>query len=210
VYSLQYFDNKWHAFVVILEKKFMKPMILCTGILLLVSVWAQSQTKKSKLKQATASKSPATTNSINQPATISSNTVSLTSAANYSAKANTSSLLMQNRYTITDPILTTLDARAEGANVRLNNSGIVGMPKRAYGFANGHITLRTTGAVTSGTQTGSGAVATGTSLATFGSIGASMNVNGKSNYAGINMWGNARNMNITGRDSSVRIPSSSQ
>ena len=78
------------------------------------------------------------------------------------------------------------------------------MPKRAYGFANGHISLGTTGAVTSGTQTGSGAVGTGTSLATFGSIGAPMNVNGKSPYAGINMWGNAMNMRISNTDSSVR------
>lgn len=79
------------------------------------------------------------------------------------------------------------------------------MPKRAYGFANGHIILNTTGAVTSGTQTGSGAVGTGTSLATFGSIGAPMNVNGKSPYAGINMWGNAMNMQVIRRDSSVRL-----
>lgn len=79
------------------------------------------------------------------------------------------------------------------------------MPKRAYGFANGKIIFNTNGAVTSGTQTGSGAVGTGTSLATFGSIGPPMNVNGKSPYAGINMWGNAMNINITGRDSSARL-----
>ena len=65
--------------------------------------------------------------------------------------------------------------------------------------------LNTTGAVTSGTQTGSGAVGTGTSLATFGSIGAPMNVNGKSASAGINMWGNAMNMQVIRRDSSVRL-----
>lgn len=122
------------------------------------------------------------------------------------AKANTNTLsVLKNNYTVTDPILTTLDARANGANIRFNKSGIVGMPKRAYGFANGHILFNTTGAVTSGTQTGSGAVGTGTSLATFGSIGAPMNVNGKSPYAGINMWGNAMNMQMIRRDSSVRL-----
>jgi hypothetical protein len=78
------------------------------------------------------------------------------------------------------------------------------MPKRAYGFANGHIALKTSGSVTTGTETGSGGVATGTSLATFGSVGEPMNVNGKSLYSGINMWGNAMNMRISYTDSSVR------
>ena len=79
------------------------------------------------------------------------------------------------------------------------------MPKRAYGFSNGHIILNPSGAVTSGTQTGSGAVGTGTSLATFGSIGAPMHVNGKSSYAGINTWGNAMNLTVTQKDSFRRL-----
>lgn len=185
----------------------MKKIIWCAGILLLINTSAQAQAKKAKSKKAASSKTVSASKAT-KAATASSNTVSLTSAGNYSAKANTNSVsLLRNRYTVTDPILTTLDARAEGANIRFNNSGIVGMPKRAYGFANGHISLRTTGAVTSGTQTGSGAVGTGTSLATFGSIGAPMNVNGKSNYAGSTMWGTAMNMNSTGSDSSVRTSS---
>ena len=190
----------------------MKRMFWCAGILLLISITAQSQTKtkKAKTKQTvhskTVSTNKATEKKTNKSTVDSSNTITLTSTTGYPAKANTNVLSsLKNNYSVTDPILTTLDARAKGADIKFNNSGIVGMPKRAYGFANGHIVLGTSGAVTSGTQTGSGAVGTGTSLATFGSIGTSMNVNGKSPYAGINMWGNAMNMTDTRRDSSVRL-----
>jgi hypothetical protein len=173
-------------------------------------VVAQSQTKskKAKAKQVVRSKTTsANKKSIqtkNKATTDTSNIVTLNTTVSYPAKANILSV-QRNNYTIADPILTTLDKRANGVNIRFNNSGIVGMPKRAYGFANGHITFSTSGSVTFGTQTGSGAVGTGTSLGTFGSMGTSMNVNGKSHNAGINMWGNAMNMMITPRDSSVRL-----
>ena len=174
----------------------MKRMFLCAGILLLISAAAQSQSK-SKVKQTTVSKA---VSSIRSTAN-SNNLNTLTSTGSYSAKTIASA----NNYTIADPILTTLDARAKGANVSMGKSGIVGMPKRAYGFANGHLLLRSTSATTFGTQTGSGAVGTGTSMGTFGSNGPAMNVNGKSPYAGINMWGNAMNMTIIRTDSSVRL-----
>jgi hypothetical protein len=119
----------------------------------------------------------------------------LSSTGSYPAKASTLSVA-NNNFTVADPILTTIDARANGANISIGKSGIVGMPKRAYGFANGRLLLHSTSATTFGTQTGSGAVGTGTSLGTFGSNGPAMSVNGKSPFAGINMWGNARNMNI--------------
>lgn len=185
----------------------MKHMFFCAGILLLISdsVQAQTKSKKANKKQTVHSR-----NASQNKATVykanATNTVTLNTTTSNPAKANTNTLsVLNNNYTLTDPILTTLDTRANGANIRFNKSGIIGMPKRAYGFANGHIMLKSTGAVTSGTQTGSGAVGTGTSLATFGSIGAPMNVNGKSPYAGINMWGNAMNMQVTRRDSSVRL-----
>jgi hypothetical protein len=166
---------------------------------------SQTKTKKSKSKQQTHSKvvqsKKANKASVNSP-----NTVTLNSVANYPAKANVSNAtLSTNRLTIADPILTTLNARANGANVPISKSGIVGMPKRAYGFANGHISLMSTGATTAGTQTGSGVVGTGSSLGTFGSNGPAMEVNGKSPYAGINMWGNAMNMKIIKSDSAVRL-----
>jgi hypothetical protein len=179
----------------------MKTILYYTVLLLLIlSVQAHAQKKSTKGKTSQKSKTAIT----NNPA-ASASTLMLNSVGNYPAKANTNTLPMPTmNYMVADPILTTLSARANGANIRFNNSGIVGMPKSAYGFANGHISLKTTGAVTSGTETGSGGVSTGTSLATFGSVGAPMNVNGKSPYAGINMWGNAMNMHISVRDSTVR------
>jgi hypothetical protein len=181
----------------------MKPIYLCVSIFLLISTvgWSQSKPKKTKRTShpKMISSKQTNTSTINYY-----NTTILNNSNSYPAKTNSLSAL-KNNYTISDPILTTLNARANGANIRFNNSGIIGMPKSAYGFVNGHIILNTNGAVTSGTQTGSGSVGTGTSLATFGSIGAPMNVNGKSPYAGVNMWGNAMNMNIIRRDSSVRL-----
>jgi hypothetical protein len=184
----------------------MKHMFFCVGTLFLIhtSICAQTNPKKASKQQTVHSKAISKNKTAANKTPNTTNTAALNTTASYPAKANTLSVL-KNNYTVTDPILTTLNARANGANIRFNKSGIVGMPKSAYGFADGHIVLRTTGAVTSGTQTGSGAVATGSSLATFGSVGAPMNVNGKSPYAGINMWGNAMNMEVIRRDSSVRL-----
>lgn len=180
----------------------MKRMMWCAGILLLISANVQSQTQPKKQH----TKEKAKTVSTNSGASDSSHTIKLNSTASYPAKANTTILsTWKNNYTVSDPLLTTLGARANGANIPFNNSGIVGMPKRAYGFANGHIVLNSSGAVTSGTQTGSGGVGTGTSLATFGSTGGPMSVNGKSPYAGSNMWGNAMNLPVTQKDSSMRL-----
>jgi hypothetical protein len=179
----------------------MKRMILCAGILLLMSASAQPQTKSRKARQTVQSR----TVSSNKTAKKTSDTsamVTLNTTANYPAKANTGKpAAYDSKLVITDPIITALDARAHGANIKFNNSGIVGVPKRAYGFANGHITLKTTGAVTTGTQTGSGAVATGTSLGTFGSLGPAMEVNGKNPYAGTIMWGNILGMYLPKADS---------
>jgi hypothetical protein len=182
----------------------MKRMFWCAVFFLLVSAGARSQTKSKKIKSKQAVQSNSVQANKNTAASAaSSGTVTLNNVGSYLAKANSLSVV-SNNYLVTDPILTTLDARATGANIRLNKSGIVGMPKRAYGFANGHISLKNTGAVTTGTQTGSGAVATGTSLGTFGSNGPAMGVNGKSPYAGTVMWGNAMNLPVR-RDSSARL-----
>jgi len=185
------------------KRQIMKRMISCALIFLLVNTSALPQTKS---KNKATNQQQGKTILTKQEANSASNTLTLNSSSAYSAKANTTNLsTWKNDYAISDPVLSTLRARASGANIQFNHSGIVGMPKRAYGFANGHLVLNSTGAVTSGTQTGSGSVGTGTSLATFGSVGAPMNVNGKSPYAGINMWGNAMNMTVTQPDSFVRL-----
>lgn len=186
----------------------MKPVLWYTAILFLPfsAVYGQTKPAKASHKKTIHSKNNLAQKPGINERDISSKTITLSTTTNYPAKANFGRLSATgNSYTVTDPILTTLNARANGANIPFNKSGIVGMPKRAYGFANGHIMLRTTGAVTNGTQTGSGSVGTGSSLATFGSIGAPMNVNGKSPYAGVNMWGTAMNLEVTKIDSSVKL-----
>lgn len=185
----------------------MGQMFWCAWILLLINTTAYSQTspKNSGVKQQPASKKLQTNNRVQKNPVSSRGKASLSSTGSYSAKQSLVNASPVTRFTIGDTILKTLDARANGADIRFNKSGIVGMPKRAYGFADGRLLLRSTGATTFGTQTGSGAVGTGTSLGTFGSNGPAMSVNGKSPYAGINMWGNARNMDIVRSDSAVRL-----
>lgn len=181
----------------------MKPMILSAAVLLLFQIAAQSQIK-AKAKKQTHTNVAGNKSSSKEATTLpNSSAVFLNSTEINNAKANRS----KNNLTISDPIITTMDARAHGANISLGKSGIAGMPKRAYGFANGRISLMTSGSTTSGTQTGSGSVGTGTSIGTFGSVGPSINVNGKSSDAGINMWGNAMNMTIYKTDSTTRVRS---
>ncbi len=171
----------------------MKRMFMCVWILFFLSAIAQSQAKSN---QTTKQTSKSTQSAIKKKASSnSSNVTTLNSSSAYPAKINLNAAsIAENTYTVSDPIIRALDARANGADIKINKSGIVGMPKRAYGFANGHLVLKTTGAVTTGTQTGSGAVATGTSQGTFGSNGPAMEVNGKNPYAGTIMWGNVLNM----------------
>ena len=79
------------------------------------------------------------------------------------------------------------------------------MPKRAYGFAKGHIVLRSSDATSTGANTGSGAVGTGTSPGGMGTMGRSLGVNGKNPYAGTGMWGtNATLIGAKGTDATSR------
>lgn len=176
----------------------MKQIILWLFFLCLFQIAALSQAK-SKAKKHVAAVVP-TKKTKQQTVSSNSAAITLNSTGTNSAKAGNSNTLL-----ITDPILTTMEARANGSNVDFGKSPIVGMSKHAYGFAKGHISLMSTGSTTFGTQTGSGAVGTGTSLGTFGSVGPAPNANGKSPYAGINMWGNAMNMTILNGDSLSRF-----
>jgi len=118
--------------------------------------------------------------------------LSLSSTTSYEAKAATDSSL-----SISDPLINLLNQRANGSRVSISSSGIVGVPKRAFGFANGRILLRNTSATSSGTSTGTPSVGTGNSLGTIGASGAAIGLNGKSPDAGSTMWGNARNILVT-------------
>lgn len=93
------------------------------------------------------------------------------------------------RFSIADPTIKTLNGRANGSNVPVPSTGIVGMPKGMYGFANGKILLRNTTAPSSGTLYGSGAVGTGTTITGVGAAENAIGVNGKAPYAGPWLWG---------------------
>jgi hypothetical protein len=110
-----------------------------------------------------------------------------------------------SKLSISDPVLNFINARANGSDVKMRNSPLAGERKHTYGFADGHLLLRSTGATSSGTITGSGAVATGSTPGSLGTSGYIPGVNGKSPYAGPSTWGTA----ITGQginlnDSSIR------
>lgn len=106
-----------------------------------------------------------------------------------STSANKAYGLSVGRFSIADPTINVLNQRASGSNVPVSSSGIVGMPKRTYGFAHGKILLRSTTATSSGTAYGSGAVGTGTTLMGVGTGENTPGTNGKNPYAGPWLWG---------------------
>lgn len=163
----------------------MKRIIWSAGLLLLISVTAEAQTKKAAQKK----KTPQTVRTTNKKTTTkkqTNNTVTLADTTSYSAySGNTNS----KRFQISDPVVRTMDANSKGANIRVSGSGIVGMPRGSYGFANGKIKLYNTVATTSGGITGSGTVGTGSYPGSIGTGANAISVNGKSPYAGSGMWG---------------------
>jgi hypothetical protein len=158
----------------------MRRIILCAGILVMLSYSAEAQTKTKKT----------TTNK--------TNTTTLVNTSTNAAKAPAipkSSLgwrntpVMSSNWQIADPIVRTLNERANGASTTIDFKDFMGVGRGTYGVANGHILLRPNGATTSGGITGSGAVGTGSTPGGIGIHGASLGVNGKNPYAGPAMWG---------------------
>jgi hypothetical protein len=172
----------------------MKLRIIFSGLLFILLMSAEAQVKTTGTKAGVRKDQSLKTSKTGANSPV----VSAQSSSSYTAKS-------QSTYNIADPTINALNAKANGADVRISKSGIVGMPKRAYGFANGHLLLSTTSATSSGTITGTGSVGTGSSLGSLGTNGPAMELNGKSPYAGATMWGNARNLWITRGDSAVRI-----
>jgi hypothetical protein len=156
-----------------------------------------AQTKGNKtVKKNITKKKAATARKINK---TNNEVISLTSTGSYPAKTST-----KTRYSVSDPFINILNARARGVEPDVKNVQLFGMPKGAYGFANGRLRVFPTGTTSSGTITGMGAVATGSSPGAIGSTGLGMGANGKSPYAGTAMWGNARGLLVTKGDSSLR------
>jgi hypothetical protein len=159
----------------------MKQMIWSAGLLLLFSLTTEAQTKKVSRKKAVQQ---ATKTNKGSAAKKEQTIIVVSDTASYNALANN-----QARLQIADPVLLTLNANANGANMRVSGSGIIGMPRGSYGFANGKIKLYNTTATTPGGITGSGSVGTGSFPGSIGTAANASNVNGKSPYAGSGMWG---------------------
>jgi hypothetical protein len=161
----------------------MKKIALFSLILSFFFINASAQTTGEKSKKAV--KKTVDKSRVKAPAKDASvETITLTTTSANKAYNNTA-----NRLTIADPTINALKQNAAGGNVQISKSGIVGMPRGTYGFANGKILLRTTTATSSGAGYGSGAVATGSSINSLGTSESTIGVNGKSPYAGPWLWG---------------------
>jgi hypothetical protein len=161
---------------------------------------ADAQSGKKVPKQPSAKQAAAREAQKNKTAT--GDVVTL-SSTNINAAYDTVSA---RRFSIADPVVNALKQQAAGNTPLVSPSGVVGMPKRAYGFSNGRILLRPTTAPSSGTMYGSGAVGTGTTIMGVGTGENAIGVNGKSPYAGPYLWGSrlpVRNLPVAA-DTTIR------
>jgi len=167
----------------------MSRKIWCAGIGILIAAVATAQTTPHK----NAAKHPVTNNQHKTSKITADNAVnakgSLFNTGSYKAKAGNRYLSGYNSLQIADPVIKIFNERANGYDTSFNRSGIIGVPKRTYGLANGHLVFRSSGATSSGTMTGSGSVGTGSSPGSMGMGDQVQGVNGKSPYAGPGMWG---------------------
>lgn len=127
-------------------------------------------------------------------------TVSLTSVSNHNAFGVTA----DRRLSIADPTLKALQLQVAGVAPVVSSSGVVGLPKWAYGFSGGKVLLRPTTAPSSGTLYGSGAVGTGTTIMGVGTGERAIGVNGKNPHSGAWFWGSkspVRHLPFARRDS---------
>ncbi|HEY1022659.1 MAG TPA: hypothetical protein VGE06_10135 [Flavisolibacter sp.] len=138
----------------------------------------QGKNDKQAVPQETASEKAATRQAEKNV------TVTLLSSGNYEAYDTGT-----GRFTIADPVVNIFRQRANDAPISFNGRDIIGVPGSTYGIANGRILLRNTTATTPGTNYGSGAVGTGTTLLGVGASENAISVNGKSPYAGPWLWG---------------------
>ncbi|HEV7331630.1 MAG TPA: hypothetical protein VGN63_11370 [Flavisolibacter sp.] len=176
----------------------MKRIVIAILVVLIgvSDVQAQKGKKGKKAVQQKTAKQKEVTGPTGQ-----SDTISLRSSGTYQAYG-----AGIGRFTITDPIVNIFNQRANNAPVSFNGKDIIGMPGSTYGIANGRILLRNTTATTPGTNYGSGAVGTGTTLLGLGVSENAISVNGKSPYAGPWLWGDklpSRNLAPFLRDSTA-------
>lgn len=174
----------------------MKQVIVCISFLLIGALGAEAQTKdKTGAKKGVATKSTpvakkaqGSKNLNNSNNSTPGSTIVLNSMGTYNAYSSSNAAAGRQR--ISDPTIRALNERAFSHTApEIEGSGIIGMPKLAYGVANGRILFRSTDAPTSGTSTGSGSVGTGTNAGPVGTAGNTIGVNGKNPYAGPGIYG---------------------
>lgn len=174
----------------------MKRIIMGAGLLLMLTIGAEAQTKgKTGVKKQQAFRSKNVTNKTVVQKNLTNNynkpeggTTVLNSTGTYKAYGGTNREAAQLQ--ISDPVVRTLNERAAApADASVPGSGIMGMPKLTYGIAHGHLLFRSTDAPTLGTSTGSGSVGTGTNVGPVGTAGNALGVNGKNPYAGPGIYG---------------------
>lgn len=146
---------------------------------------AEAQTGKKPVTQKAVNQGTLVKKAYEENTAVTQDSVFLTSGSANQAYGPAFS----QQYYIADPTIKALNQRAAGYDVFVGSSGIIGMPKRKYGFANGKLLLRNTTAPSSGTMYGSGAVGTGTAIMGVGTGEAALGVNGKNPYAGPWLWG---------------------
>jgi hypothetical protein len=159
--------------------------IIASLLVLFSFVIASAQTVQhriAKAKKSAQSKKVAIKKAVQQKKTEDvSTTYSLSNSSSNTAK--TTGLY------IADPTIINLNTKANGGAINMRRSPIAGMPKRYYGFANGHLFFKNSDATSTGANTGSGSVGTGTSIGPMGTSGQSLGVNGKSPYAAPEIYG---------------------
>jgi hypothetical protein len=159
----------------------MKKMIMCAGVLLVISFTSNAQSGKNASGKKTVAKSSTTKKSAqknNSGYTKNNSADTLITTASYNAL----NAPAKTQFYIADPTIKALAARAAGSSVRISGSGVAGMPRGSYGFRNGQFRLYPSGATTSGGNTGNGSVGTGSFTGSIGTHSAAAGVNGKSPY----------------------------
>lgn len=168
----------------------MKTVVLCVLVYLSMPVVITAQTTQTKAsadKQAAAKnkRSKQTGQGKRNSKDVPDITYALSDTSTNAAFYNRQFTRLQ----ISDPVIKTLNAKASGAAININGSGLIGVPKGTYGFANGRISLYQVGATSTGTATGSGSVGTGSSPGGIGTLGPVIGVNGKSPFTGTGPYG---------------------
>jgi hypothetical protein len=156
----------------------MKKGVLWTGMLV---IWASVANAQVNKKKGTGAKIKAATT---QVTTAAEHPGRLTQIGQYQARGQAGLTTNKNTFSISDPTIRAFNLRANGSPIELDGKEILGVPKIVYGLGNGQLLLRSRGATTSGTGTGSGMVGTGSSTGPIGMYGLALGVNGKSPYAG--------------------------